>query len=319
MRVLLHLGLNKCGSTFVQSSLAEAREGLCLEGTWYPEQPGPPCQYGLSKAYGFGPTDTSIAEQSLVEILDQAAASNCEKLILSSEYLSLFNPKAVDRLLSDFSRHGVEPQALLFSRDIFAWIRSLYNQLIRMSDGQDAPSNIDNFIERVLANRAIDINRRYTQWSDRLAPGSLRHFRVPEITGDSNLLAPFEDFAGCAIPDAAADAANPSIGPEQLYRLYNQRRQGAETQSGAPGVATRADNRRADPMPADFLTINYDLRARVVSEITKQYYKLPTLVLPQRSSRCYATSSSESSEDRAAATSVRHRRSGLSSMSSGIR
>jgi hypothetical protein len=286
---------------------------------WYPEQPGPPCQYGLSKAYGFGPTEHSIAEQDLHGILEQAVAGGCDKLILSSEYFSLFNPKAVDRLLNDFSRHGLQPEAVFYSRDIFAWLRSLYNQLIRMSDGKDIPPNIDRFVERTLDNRAIDVARRYAQWADRLAPNKLRHYRLSEVAHENNLLAPFEVFAGCIIPDAGQDAANMSLDPERLFDIYKNWRETARDEALNDGTEGQPGRQTKINAPSNFLTIGYEIRARVVSEISKPYYKLPRRPLPQRSSCPQATLSPVASLDRAAATSSRHKISGWSATDSGIR
>ena len=40
MRVLIHLGLNKCGSTYIQTALADARARLARNGVAYPLEPG---------------------------------------------------------------------------------------------------------------------------------------------------------------------------------------------------------------------------------------------------------------------------------------
>ena len=64
MHVLVHLGLNKCGSTYLQHALHAARPRLIEAGTFYPEQSGPPCQYGLSRYYGFGPDAPGSSGQS---------------------------------------------------------------------------------------------------------------------------------------------------------------------------------------------------------------------------------------------------------------
>ena len=92
MQVLLHLGLNKCASTYIQNALDAARPALLDAGVWYPAQPGPPCQYGLSRAYGFGPDESDIPKAFVADLVAEAALRGCGRLILSSEYLSLHRP-----------------------------------------------------------------------------------------------------------------------------------------------------------------------------------------------------------------------------------
>ncbi|MEL7154165.1 MAG: hypothetical protein AAFN51_10345, partial [Pseudomonadota bacterium] len=194
MHILLHIGLNKCGSTFIQSALDHARPTLKAADTWYPEQEGPPCQYGLSKAYGFGPDAPDIAEQSLLDNFEQAEAQGCTKLILSSEYFSLERPEAARRLWRDLSSLARTVQVVAFSRDVFAWVHSLFNQYIKAVEGPGQLDDLNAFIDQTLGNRAIDVAARINMWREIVPARAFSHYRLDEGQDRHAALGVFETF-----------------------------------------------------------------------------------------------------------------------------
>ena len=109
MQVLVHIGLNKCASTFIQNALDNARLRLENAGVLYPKDCGPPCQYSVSKHYGFGPEAPEITARPVREIIREAQRRGMHKIILSSEYFSLFRPKAVQGFLAEICLQYEQP------------------------------------------------------------------------------------------------------------------------------------------------------------------------------------------------------------------
>ena len=279
MRVLVHLGLNKCASTFIQKILSNARTRLAQSGTWYPVEDGRTCHYGLSRHYGFGPDAPEVTDRTIGDAVNAAAALGCNQLILSSEYLSLYRPRAAERLMSALDVAGCEAEFLLFSRDIPGWIKSLFNQYVRTVDGGKALPHIDAFVDQVLRNRTIDVVERYEQWSGLVTPGTLRHYRLGKGQDRRAVLKPFSTFCGFPIPTSIDNQDNVSVGAEQLFRIGQLRAnprnksQEAELQRLLSGASCNAS------APADYLTISADRLARIESEITSPYEALPWLSL----------------------------------------
>ena len=274
MQVMVHLGLNKCASTYVQHALNAARPGLALRGTWYPEQDGPPCQYGLSRAYGFGPDEPGIEPQTLEHLLTDARQNGCDRLILSSEYFSLYRPRAASGLMIALDSAGCAPRFVLFSRDPIDWIHSLFNQYVRTVQNGRLLANIDAFVDQILKNGAVDIAARHRLWSG-LAGDRLEHYRLAQGTGTQAVLAPFSAFAGTRIPAPPAAESNASVGTDALWRIGQLRarpRTKAEDRelqrllSGAPAPG---------PAPKDYATISPERLARLQNKVIDPYRDLP--------------------------------------------
>ena len=280
MEILIHIGLNKCASTYVQHALDEARGALQAAGTCYPLQDGPPCQYGLSRGLGFGPEAPGIAVQTLDGLIADAAGRDCGRLILSSEYLSLWRPAAAKRLGAALATSGAHVQALMFSRDVPGWIRSLFNQYVRTVDGGRYLPCIDAFVDQVLSNGAADIARRHRQWSALLPPGALRHYRLP--IEPAAALAPFSAFARVDIPPPRRPVPNASVAAGALYRIGRLRQQPPGPGRDAAIARLLAEPALAGDAPPGYLTIGADRMERLESEIIAPYRAIPVDVLPSR-------------------------------------
>jgi hypothetical protein len=139
MQILVHLGFNKCASTYIQRALAAAQAGLRRHGVFYPVEGGRPAQYGLSRQYGFGPDVDGVTPRSLLWLMAEAEKRHCTRLIVSSEYLSLCRPAAIAAFADDLEALGADAHFLSFSREITAWLRSLFNQYVRAVDSGLAP------------------------------------------------------------------------------------------------------------------------------------------------------------------------------------
>lgn len=285
MRVLVHLGLNKCASTFVQNALSSAAPVLRAHGVSYPGQGRHGCQYGLSRHYGFGPESAEVEGTSVSHLLAEAEAQGCSRVILSSEYLSLWRPKAAERLVADLGETGAGVEYVLFSRPVLGWVAALFNQYVKTVDQKAAFANINGFIDQVLANRAIDIARRYRMWEDLVGAEALTHYRIADSRRsgggtDGDILAAFERFAGCAIPRGRGVHANRSLSPDQLHSigLLRQRKPSPDRDRA---IGRLLDGGAAHSMaPDDYLTITAERLARLRQEIEAPYHALPCTPLP---------------------------------------
>lgn len=282
MRVLIHIGLNKCASTYVQEALDMGRPVLQRAGVWYPRGNGAGAHYGLSRHYGFGPDAPEVRPESLGTILAEARRRGCRAAMISSEYLSLHRPAAADRLVADLAASGARAEIVMLSRDVGAWIRSLFNQYVRTVTGPGALDDINAFVDQILRNRAGDIAGRYAMWEARLGRAALAHYRIAGDGPAAAVLAPFEHFAGCALEHAPARRSNVGIDEARLHRIGALQRQPASPARDRALSMLGAGLGTVPPAPRDYLEIDAERRARIRTEIGEPYEALPWAPLPAR-------------------------------------
>ena len=282
MQVLIHLGLNKCASTFIQTTLVHNRARLGESGACYPEGAGHSAHYGLSRAYGFGPNAPTVEPASLTDLVQAARATGTRRLILSSEYLSLHNPAGAQRMTDDLVQLGCEARFLMFSRTMPGWIRSLFNQYVKTVETGRYLSSIDDFVDQVLANRSIDVARRLEQWRGpaQQAGFAFTHHRDAALVGRNAVLAPFARFAGIPLLPPNRGEGNPSLGADALYRIGQLRRQTAGSARDRELAALLAGSRPKQPAPEGYLTISPDRQDRLARDVVEPYQRLPVDPLP---------------------------------------
>jgi hypothetical protein len=282
MQILVHLGLNKCASTYIQRALAAAQAGLRHAGVFYPVEGGRPAQYGLSRHYGFGPDVDGVTPRSLAWLTAEASRRHCTRMILSSEYLSLRRPAAIAAFAADLEALGADARFVLFSRALAPWLHSLFNQYVKTVDSGPHFRSIDAFAGHVLANGAIDIARRYQAWADAVGATRLAHHHIAPGQPPEDVLAPFSDFAGLPIAPAE-QGANRSLSAGALY-LTGLIRQALPTPGRDRLLARIAASECAwVPVPAGYLEIDAEHMARLDEEIATPFAALPRANLPARS------------------------------------
>ena len=277
MEILVHIGLNKCGSTHIQASLAAARDRLAQAGTWYPDDPGRTSHYGLSRALGFGPEDPGVPLQSLHGYVAQADARGCGRLILSSEYLSLFHPAGAATLLAEICRIDARVRVVMFSRDVLGWVRSQFNQYVRTVDGAPYLPDINAYLDQVLAKGALRIADRADQWRNLLPDGAFCHHVLQR---PMDALVPFIAFAGVAIPPVKG-AGNGSLSADVLYRIGHLRQRAPRPARDAEIAGLLAGEIAAAPAPERYLEISAEHMARLRAEVIAPLSRLPVDPLPQ--------------------------------------
>lgn len=280
MQILVHIGLNKCASTYIQEALAAAQAPLCRNGVLYPVEDGRAGQYGLSRHYGFGPEGDGVTPRSLAWFADQARRRGCDRMILSSEYLSLCRPAAIAAFAADLAALGAEARILLMSREVTAWVRSLFNQYVKSAQSGPYLASINAFIEQVLKNGAIDIARRHRAWAEVVGEEQLAHYDIASGQDPEAVLAPLAAFAGTAIAPPAGRDENRSLTPGALY-LTGLIRQ-APPSRGRDRLLDLIAGRDCAwvPVPPDYLEIDAERMAWLEAHVAAPLRALPRAELP---------------------------------------
>lgn len=126
MRLIIHAGLHKTGSTFLQHIMNDNHEALAAAGVWYEKQPGYP-------AHHFAAWDILRGDTSPVgRMVADARAHGCHTVILSSEDLegAIFDGCSAEAITQAAAIAGVERiEWHMAVRDSGEYFASLYAQL----------------------------------------------------------------------------------------------------------------------------------------------------------------------------------------------
>ena len=278
MQILVHIGLNKCASTYIQAALASAQATLRRHGVFYAVEGSLSAQYGLSRYYGFGPDAERVTKRSLSWLAAEADRRNCARVIISSEYLSLCRPAAIAKFATDLENLGADAQFLMYSRDVIPWLHSLFNQYVKTVENGPQFASLDDFASHVLDNGAIDVARRYRAWTVVVGEQNLMHCHIARAQQPAAVLAPFIDFAGLDIQPPSW-GANRSLAPGALY-LTSLLRQSAPNAGRNLLIARIASSECAwVQIPGDFLQITQKNMTRLEAEISSPMAALPHTVL----------------------------------------
>lgn len=223
MKLFLHVGYPKTGTSAIQSFLAKNDEDLKKIGYLYP-QTGRlgDAHYGFSSAFGLGrhsAADPKTTPQKIRTSLDEELAkSKCTNLVISSENLILCkNPKIFADAFEGFEIHPV-----VYLRRHDDWFESAYNQSVRMVQDPPWGKTIESFVEFQLRREALpfDYHALLSLWRDSF-PGVkliVRPFEKEQNQPDI-----FSDFlTAIGIPmkpefnTALRSAGNESISSERL-------------------------------------------------------------------------------------------------------
>lgn len=126
MRLIVHTGLHKTGSTYLQHIMNDNHEALLEAGIYYEKQPGYP-------AHHFAAWDLLRGDASrFAAMVDEAYRRGCHTLIFSSEDLEglIFARPTADLLTETALRHGAGSiEWHMCVRDPGEYFASLYAQL----------------------------------------------------------------------------------------------------------------------------------------------------------------------------------------------
>lgn len=242
MRVVLHVGLPKTGTTYLQALLAGQRESLRSGGVVYPfVRPGAMFEgavevRGSAAKFGLDPARVQGTWQAVCDrartFLEQEGGSTA---LLSHEVLAGATPDQVRRALAPLA--GLEVHVVVTARDlgrqaVAHWqeevklgssvsFAELERAQLRCDSGRDAGP--DEGGRRPHFWHAQDFADALRRWTDPLPEGRGHLVLAPPPGAPRELL--WQRFAqACGIDPALVDpgaevAANPSLGAEQVALL----------------------------------------------------------------------------------------------------
>lgn len=173
MKLLLHIGFHKTGTSAFQAYCAASRSALAHQGVLYPRT-------GVGELK-IRSSDTSIAghrrfetllkspkgkaaEELLVDLVAEAQAAQSETVILSSETFSKPDLRLARNLPEVLARHFEEVNVLAYLRQQGAWAHSFYREFICWPR-QAETRTFNDFCEQYLAPW-LDYERRLDVWAD---------------------------------------------------------------------------------------------------------------------------------------------------------
>lgn len=208
MKVYLHVGHGKTGSSFIQNVLAHNTSTLLGHGFYYPET------HRVQAARFGNITSGNYFANEIIKNFDQitAEAPTGANLLFSSEHLFKDIPEK-SNLLEFLHQKGVETHALLFIRDPVAALPSHYSQAVKR-DGFSG--TIDDYIKDIddnmthAARLPLFVDACEKSGVDLKVRNYERH--------KADVIATFEDFL--EIPTATLEKAsqriNRSLAPSEI-------------------------------------------------------------------------------------------------------
>lgn len=183
--IILHIGMNKTGSTSLQDTLYANRKILLQNNLLYPntglKRPAT-CHYEFSGWFGFGHSNTGKMpkqnlSQELAKLNAEIKQSQCSNILISSEFFVLpGNFEAVKCFLSNF-----KVRIIVYLRRHDDWWVSLYSQAMKSVDNPPWPAGLTGYLDF------------YQQKFPRIGDYRVLLDKWAEVFGSENLIVrPFE-------------------------------------------------------------------------------------------------------------------------------
>lgn len=148
MRVIIHPGLTKTGTTAIQHFLDKNSEKLTGLGFYYPKIEEIKFENYRSSGNGYGLYLKVVAESINPALLREAVSNwigsqcqcaeskGCNNVIISSEALCTLSEDNLKLLISSLPRNGISYKFIIFRREPYAWFFSSWLQTVKR-EGQD--------------------------------------------------------------------------------------------------------------------------------------------------------------------------------------
>jgi hypothetical protein len=198
-RVILHIGLPKTGTTYLQTLFAANRSALAEQGIYYPGEPGEPSQHMAARDLRGQPTRGAkdIRQVGQWDALCKAVRSTpLPTALISAESLSALTRRQAARAVNGFPDHDV--QVVVTCRDVGRVLVSAWQQGIRSG-------HTSTWREYVVAVQDPTERGRHP------ARGFWMRFDLPAILNIWGTAQPADRITVVTVPPAGAS-------PEQLLR-----------------------------------------------------------------------------------------------------
>lgn len=222
-KVILHVGMEKAGSTSIQNVLEARAEGLLARGVLFPRSV-------FTRMVANQPDRTSGHLELLRRIAagdlgafeaELAAAEGARTLLLSAENIFHHPDEAALAGLGDLlAGSRVEMIAVLRGQD--GWLRSYYNEAV--SNGWVCETrSADRFARDMIAEGRLDYAGRLARLERLIGPAETRILNYDAVRrGGGDVVAAFCELAGLDLPerDAAEADAPPALRQSHVTRSY---------------------------------------------------------------------------------------------------
>jgi hypothetical protein len=199
--LVLHMGLHKTASSYVQGLLAARRDDLLREGVLYPttgivDKAGTGTREGAGSGHGLlsrqGRQD-ALKAQLVAELPDGVPT-----VLVSSEEFSRARPTPTPQnLLARFRAFGTVKVVLVLRRQD-DWIESYYKQVVDQYNNFETRS-FDGYLEergRVL----LDFHTRFTPWRDLVGPENFHVLSYDDLAGGAAIYRRLLEISGLRGP-----------------------------------------------------------------------------------------------------------------------
>jgi hypothetical protein len=195
--LVLHIGLHKTATSYVQNLLSLRRYDLLREGVLYPTT-GAVDAVPMSTRAGaqsghadfFWAKDRGALVSQLLTELPDAASS----VLLSSEDFSLPRRRPfTEKFLNDFSAFGSVKVVLTLRRQD-VWVESYYKQFVDQY-GNFETRSLDEFL-RQAGPSLLDFHTRFTRWRDLVGPENFHVLSYDDLPGGAAIYRHILEVAG---------------------------------------------------------------------------------------------------------------------------
>ncbi len=209
--LLLHVGLNKTGTSALQRFFARARERLAAAGVLYPlAGMRGEAHYDLSAALGFS-LDGRLPDPERLRRYGEALwreveAAGPRKVVISSEMFVL--PGEIERVRAFFG--GFEVRVVIYLRRHDEWWISAYNQSVRAVSRPGWKPGFGNYLafQRRNPNRwYLDYARFVDAWASVFGHGAIVVRPYEPCQNRPSLVHDFLAATGCPVEPAGGEAA----------------------------------------------------------------------------------------------------------------
>ena len=194
--LILHIGLHKTATSYVQNTLSARRYDLLREGVLYPTT-------GTVDSITFRTRegaqsghiqftrlreDRDVVSELLKELPDTAST-----VLLSSEDFTLPRANAAAQYIDRFSAFGNVHVVLVLRRQD-AWVESYYKQMVDQYNRFETRS-FDEFLEQ-MGPKLLDFHARFSPWRDLIGPESFHVLSYDDLAGGSEICRRILEIAG---------------------------------------------------------------------------------------------------------------------------
>jgi hypothetical protein len=209
--LVLHIGIHKTATTFVQNVLSARRYDLLREGVLYPTagtaegidtKTREGAQSGHILFTRFEPRRPRLVSELMTELPDTAST-----VLLSSEDFSLPRRKTTPaQYLNGFSEFGTVKVVLVLRRQD-EWIESWYKQIVDQY-GNFETRSFEEFL-RLEGPTLLDFYRRFSPWRDLVGPENFHLLSYDDLPDGASICRSILEIAGVESPLLESAASIP--------------------------------------------------------------------------------------------------------------